>query len=765
MQKIIFFILLFLVNYITYSQVNLDGISQSDLKKYNVSDQAIKEYIDNKQASNKSLSLNSITDTSNNDYVYNEWDDSLKNIKKDKDTNPKYEELVYGHSIFKNNSILIYQKAKEVIAPENYKLGVGDEIVVTTWGYTDYSEKFTISEDGYISPRQVGRIYLKGMTFAKAKHLLRSKFGASIDLSNSDFDVNLVYSRVITVNIVGEVDKPGSYVIPAVNTPFNALIAANGLTKSGSIRNIYIRREGRTIDSLDAYKFLTDERYYNDVFLQNNDYIYVNVAEKVVKIEGAIKRPHNYELKGNEKLKDLLKFCGGFNGNSYTKNILIKRYVNNELKYIDINYDSLLQNKIDFKLYDKDVVFVPQIPDFVKNKVILKGAVKISGEYELRIGDRVSDIIERAEGISYSAYTEKAYILRLNENLSKTYIDFNINNALQNKDSKDNLELKELDEIRILSKKDFTDYFQVYVVGEVRKPDTITYGYELSLKDALLITGGLKKESGNGRIEISRIISSNNDFEKSTPIRAFVETLPIKDDLTIDKDISQIYLQPYDIIYIRKNPDFENPMIVTLGGEIKFPGKYSILRKDEKLSDIIDRAGGLTEFAFPEGAKMQREGVGSIGLNMKRALSHKSSKYNVFLYNNDLIHIPRTLDLVLISGSTHILGDKNISVPFAKHRRAKYYIIQFAGGFDKESDRARTQVIYPNGIIKQTTRLGILNIYPKVKKGSQIVIPEKSKKEEKKGQSKVDWNKAIENITIKMTAVLTIWLLLKNVAN
>jgi len=769
---------------------------------------------------------------------------------------------IYGQHLFLNKDIKYFQKIANMPPPSNYLLGESDELSVNVWGFSDFSANFRISTDGYISPKGLGRIYLKGLTFASAEALLKKKFGQILDLANSEIEITLIYSRVISVNFIGEVQNPGSYTIPAINTAFNALIAAGGLSKLGSVRSIYIKRRNTIIDSLDVYKFLMDPDKSPDIFLENNDYIFVPPARRVVKIKGSIKRPDTYELKGNENINELLKYCGGLDASAYVTNIQVKRFIDNHVELLDIDLENILRTKTNYKLFDEDEIFIPKIPDAVVNIVIAQGAVNLSGNYELRNGDRISDLLKKTEGVSYHAFTEKAYIVRTNADLSKRYLPFNLADVLTNPNSEQNLQLQRFDVLKVLSKTDFADYFTVTIKGAVRKegdfefsegmkirdlillsgglkeraftkkgylvrieddltrsyftfnieeimkneksPDNITlnrldririmsknefndefsvrvfgavrtpsefeYIEGITLSDVLFLCGGVKQQAANERIEVSRVISYDTINHRIFPQRTVVKTIQVNYDLTIPEDARGYLLQPYDYIFVRTNPAYETPRTVTLDGEVLYPGIYS-LAKDEKIAEVIERAGGLTEYAYLEGVKMNRridkfeaDSTINVYLDIAGAIKKRTSRYNIILNDRDIITIPKISNLVHITGSVNPeMNFRSVSVPYVKGKRAKYYINEFAGGFHDNSLKKGTFVKYQNGTYKKAYRLFWIHFYPKVKSGSTVYMvnkpPEKKEEEEKKKSEPIDWTRIMDSSLARMTAVITILIL------
>ncbi len=677
-------------------------------------------------------------------------------------------EKIFGHSFFKNNNIKFYDKANELKAPDNYILGIGDEISVAIWGYSDFNGVFQIDENGAINPKLVGRIYLKGLTFKEAKGLIAGKFKTAYDLNNSQIDITLTFSRVITVNIVGEVINPGAFTIPAVNTAFNALVTVGGIRSIGSVRKIYVKRAGQIIKTIDIYEYLMNPDSKQDFFLENNDYIFVPPSGRIVKISGQVKRPQGYELIEKENLDALIKYAGGFDAGAYRKRIQIKRLLNNEETIMDINYDSLSMAKKDFELWDGDSVIVRKIPQGYTNYIELTGPVKLPGNYELKSEDRISDIIKRAEGVLYDVFDSRAYVIRLNPDFSKKYIPFNLKEVLENSNSVSNIKLQNLDIIKIFSKTYFKDEFVFSVIGAVRNPADYPYGDGITLKDALYLAGGLKKEAAKNRIEISRAVDFTASSGIFIPIRNIIKTIQVGDDFKIDKISEGFVIQPYDQILIRIAPDFELQKNIEIRGEVMYPGIYPVLNKNEKITSVIQRAGGLTQWAFPQGAKLVRDAsnTGFLFFKLEEVLNDSSSKYNYTLKGGDILTIPRVEELIKVKGLIRYPGIdtlKQINAPFTAGRSAHYYINNYGLGFEKGADRKRTYVLETGGFIHKTRHFLFIKSYPKVPKGSIVVVPPKIIKDEKKIQKEsepIDWNKRIEGFTIKLTGFATLWLLI-----
>ena len=787
--------------------------SSQVLKQIGLSDNEIKEALDFKYSRGNYSKIKQDTNTSFSSLqkLYSSFDDTLII---DSTSFPKGK--IFGQDIFRNQDLSFFQKALDAKAPENYKVGPGDEISISIWGFNEFSETLEVDERGYISPSSYGRIYVKGITFKNMRSILKKKFSTFFDMQNSEIDVSLSYSRVITVNIIGEVYNPGSFTIPAINTAFNALIASGGPNQIGSVRNIYIKRDGKTVDSLDVYKFLFNPLISNDIYMQDGDYIFIPPAENLVEIIGEVNRPYTYEAKDGESVGDMIKYSGGFTTTAFRDIITLKRLDYNNLKVYDVIKADLYQENIS----DGDQIVVNKISNKISNVVTLKGDVGVSGDYEFKENEKILDLLSRARCISNKTFLDKVYIIRLNEDRSKQHLSINLNNIISDPMHKDNILLKEYDIVHVLSVDKFDDEFFISVQGAVRNPSTFSFGNGMSLQSALILSGGLTQQAQGSRVEVSRIMEYDIATNKLKPRRTVVKNIEVGNDLNLSESAEDFILQPFDQVFVRSNPEFEPAENITILGEVKYPGTYSILRKNEKVSSLIKRAGGLTNYAYVDGVKMFRkfnvkesireeslemnisddlkksilnspdvaaiyaneveekskaffaeensakiskENTDIVYLNLDKALKNNESRFNLVLKKGDSIVIPQILDVVHISGELMNLEGNSISAPFFTRKRANYYVKNFAGGFSKENDRSNTIVVYPNGIAKKSRNYILFKLSPKVTKGSTIRVASKNIKQKKQKESKVDWNKQIENAMLKISAVLTLWVLVDRV--
>jgi len=768
---------------------------------------------------------------------------------------------IYGQQIFRNKTLKVFSQSDDVAPSPSYVLGPGDKINISIWGISQEDATYEINQSGFIKPTGMPRITLKGISYEKAKNLLRSRFSQYYRFRPEEFAVTISYARTINVNIYGQVFNPGSFTIPATNSAFNALVAAGGPTDIGSVRNIKLIRNNGGTQQMDVYEFMNNPAVLEDFQLSNNDVIFVSIAEKIVEIKGAIRRPLKYELLATEQLKNLLDYAGGLQENAYLKTIQVKRFENDEEKIIDVKLGELMRGSGDFTLLNGDIVTIPVIPKTYENFASIEGAVELPGQFEITEGMRVSDLLNKAV-LARDARMDIAYLVRVREdgtasyervniaeilanpaassnfvltdrdrlnvlsqkrfvderfitttgqvrnpreikydpsqsirvadaillssglkpeatdfayirrqvlsaNREIEYVRVNLVNALADASSGDNLELKANDQLIIYSKLDFLEKSIVSVSGAVRSPGEFSYDASLTLTDLLTLAGGLKMEAATNRIDIFRVQIFENE-----PTKTVVATLEV-DGNNFKVEGSNFQLQPFDQVAVRSVANFELQQLVTLKGEVKFPGVYALLDDNEKLTSVIKRAGGLTKEAFAEGAVLKRniEETGFIVFQLEEALRNNTSNSNIIMKRGDVLEIPKQKDLVTINLAnslaaelydTTIVRQKIINVPHTKGKTAKYYIDEYVAGIGDNGKRRYITVRHPSGEIQRTKNFLFFKKYPKVEKGSVVSIGKKKpKKEEAKVKEETDWGKVVANSIAQVTAVLTLVILVQ----
>ena len=771
---------------------------------------------------------------------------------------------VYGQHLFRDKSLAVFRTTNEVKPPDSYILSPGDVITISIFGASQFDNRFEILKDGYIQPVNMPKIFLKGVPLGKAKTLLSSRFSQFYRFTPEQFAVSLTTARSITVNIFGETVHYGSFSMSAINTAFNALMAASGPNDLGTVRNIQVIR-GKESRRLDIYAFMNNPAIQYDFFLEDNDIIHVPVAERIVGIRGAIRRPFRYELVGNENLLQLIGFAGGLRADAYRELLQVRRFEQDKQILIDVNLNDLIARNEDFVLKNGDEVIVRTILAPIENIVTIDGAVDFPGQYALSETQRLSDLLKKG-GIRSDSRTDIAFLLRTNTdnttrlvqididaivsspgsdqdlvlqpkdrvsvfrkgrftdnsivsisgavrdsmvsypytkdssltlqraillagglspdangmglitrnnpgNVKKLeYIEVDLAAAFDNPGSPANITLKPYDHLEVLSRSTYADTATIKVSGAVRRPGKFIYGANMSLRDALLLAGGLKMEAARNRLDIYRIQIRENE-----PTRAIVATAQVDSSLA---SASGFAILPFDEVVVRTVPEFEFQRFVTLEGEVRYPGRYALISDNETLSDLIQRAGGLSSESFAEGTSLyrQKEQKGYVVTDLSQALRNYRSIHNHILKDGDIITVPKREDLVSIRiGNTRasevisapLIASGLINVAYSPGKRAGWFIRKYTAGFGKNAKRTHVTVEQPNGKINRTLNFGLFKVYPRVTKGSVISVgarPEKVKKEpaEKKP---IDWDKAFTQILATVGTLATVLLAVSALKN
>ncbi len=672
-----------------------------------------------------------IQDLYKNDPDYLEYLNATRQEQNQKiDTLNKSDSLrktVYGANFFSNNVFDLSDKTPTA-PPLDYRLGPGDEIIISLWGGAELQQNYTIAKDGSVFPRLAGKIYLQGLTFDAASRVIKQQFRKIVPAS-TNIDIQMGKPRTIRVTIVGEVRKQGTYTISAFNSALNALFRAGGLTDYGNLRKIEIRRAGQTVDILDLYEYLNKGGRERELYLEDNDFIYVGLYEKKVNAIGSFKRPMFYQLTGEEGLTDLVELAGGPSFNARNSLVHIKTVSNESEKYIDLaslsKKNAVGGQYTDLILNDGDEITLKAINEGLNNIVNVEGAVNYPDDYEVREGERLSDVLNRAGGISSNAYLPRAFILRGTNPLESTAIKVDLKN-IENPSNINNIEVFAGDKIKVLSNKDFEQQYKVEVIGYVRKPGKIQYYKNIKLKDVLLLCGGLRLDAENGRIEISNIVDSVSKYNINSK-GSKIKSIAINSNLEIDEASENIVLRPMDRIYVRRKTEFLNQSRITISGEVAYAGEYALIEKNERLSSVIKRSGGVLPTGYPEGAKLIRPSVGQIVIDLPTALSKKGSKQDIILKDSDIIIVPTVNEIVQVRGEVQV----PINIKFDSENTSVKYYISGAGGLGDNPWRSRINVKYSNGRVKATKNYFFFRKYPKVKEGCTVRVPTKPKKENK----------------------------------
>jgi len=671
----------------------------------------------------------------------------MPKIKNDTFTvrNPK---KIFGLEIF-NNGVLSFEPNLRIATPANYVIGPDDEIVINIYGYQEAKYNVTVTPEGDITIPFAGTLYVAGLTMEQASAKIRNKLASSgysnIRTGLTKVNISIGRIRSIKVTILGEVNRPGSYTFPSLATVFNALYLSGGPNEIGSMRNIQVIRNGKVIDHLDMYDFLVNGNQSGNIQLQDQDVIRIPPYTTRVSFEGEVKRPGLFEVKEGENLQQVLGFAGGFTDSAYTASIKAYKTTDTEKRIFDIE-------KFKFASYfpsRSESYVVSKVINRFANRVIIQGAVYLPGEYELSEGLTAGELIKKAQGLKEEAYLERGLIKRLSANLTEEVISFNPASVLAGT-AKDIL-LQKNDEVTISSVLNFRDKQTIIINGEVRKPGEFPYQANMSLKDALLLSGGFTDAATSQRIEIARRI--NKEGFDTTDLE-IAQVINVESLASLDVNGNDIKLKPWDVIVVRKNPSFRTQVNVRIEGEVAYPGNYVLQSKNEKVSDLLKRAGGLTREAYPLGVYLKRinnktvvdqltsQKVSKIqeelkdttkkveeeilrpfdqmAINLTDVITNPGGIDDITLEEGDVLTIPRRKSEVRISGEvlfpTQIVYEDNMSMEDYLNR---------AGGMTDVADKKKLYVLYPNGNVSRTTRYLFSKRYPEITPGAEIIVPKK----------------------------------------
>lgn len=646
---------------------------------------------------------------------------------------------VFGRDIF-NNKSLTFEPQMNIATPQNYVLGPSDHIVVDVYGVTQESKTLTISPDGTVTIPNVGPVQVSGLTVPAAQRRIRQHMGKYY--TDSEIKVTVGQTRTIVVNVMGEVRTPGTYTLSAFATVFHALYKAGGISELGTLRNIKVYRQGRLISVVDVYEFILNGRLAGNVHLQDNDVIQVGAYDCIVDIEGQVKRPMAYEMRKDESLQTLLKYCGGFTGEAYKKSLRVQRK-NGKMKSVH-TVDEF--DWSDFHVEDGDVVEVEQILDRYENMVEVKGAVFRPGMYQLGKGvTSVRTLIERADGLTEEALTSRAVMRRMKANRTQEVLSVDLEGILNGTVA--DIPLRNEDVLFIPTIFEHQNLRTLTITGEVIFPGTYEYADNMTLEDFILQAGGLTDKASTAKVDVSRRFRNPDATEAGMEI-AKTFSFSLKDNYVVD-DGKDFLLEPYDIVQVRQSPAFQEPIRVYVGGEVAFRGTYTMEQKNQRLSDVIQAAGGIIPGAYVRGARLTRtltrdqrarmekviqmarmnnEGKDtldfdkldisntySVGIRLDEALAHPGSSQDIELINGDSLYIPRFNHTVRITGD--VLAPNTVA--FEDGKDYKYYVEQ-AGGYGNTARKRHTYVVYQNGTVALAKKA-------KIEPGCEVIVPTKAK--------------------------------------
>ena len=650
---------------------------------------------------------------------------------------------IFGHDIF-NRRLLSFEPNMNLATPSRYVLGPGDVVVVEIYGASQKSMQLTVSPEGEITVPGYGPIQVSGLSVESANTRIRSTLGSRYSSSNIKMSVNR--SRTIMVHVMGEVKAPGTYRLSGYATVFHALYMAGGIADLGTLRNIKVSRGGRVISVVDVYEFILNGRLAGNVSLQDDDVIQVGTYDCIVGITGNVKRPMFYEMRKNETVSTLLKYAGGFTGDAYTKSVRVQRSTGERHSVHNVEeFDMSV-----FKVADGDNVTVDGILDRYENVVEIKGAVFRPGQFQL--GEdvfSVRSLVEHAEGLTEDAFPEHAIIHRLKPDRTREVISVDVAGIMS--EAIPDVPLKNEDVLFIPTNTENIKERTLTITGAVMSPGTYEYADNTTIEDLIIMAGGLRDQASLARVDVSRRILDPMATEKSNQI-AESFSFDIKDGLVINHD-RQFYLQPYDVVHVRRSPAFSTARTITVTGEVNYEGDFTLESKSLRLSDAIKMAGGATDAAYLRGARLirrmndeervrmraTREAIRNllterydslawnrmdldnsypVGIELDEAVNNPGSDKDVLLREGDRIYVPE------YNGSVKVSGDVMFpnTVFFEKGQNAKFYVKQ-AGGFGHRAKKSKMFIVYQNGTV------GIAKKGAMPEPGCEIVVPSKRHKE------------------------------------
>ena len=663
---------------------------------------------------------------------------------------------VFGRNIF-NTRNLTFEPSVNIATPLNYRLGPGDEVIIDIWGASQNTIRQQISPDGTINIQKIGPVNLNGLTISEANDYLKKTLNKIYNgLNNtsdptSDIRLTLGSIRTIQINVMGEVVQPGTYSLSSFATVFHALYRAGGVSDIGSLRNVQLVRNGKNIATIDVYQFIMKGHIQDDIRLQEGDVVIVPAYDVLVKIDGKVKRPMRFEMKKDENLSTLISYAGGFEADAYTRSLRVVRQNGQEY---EVNTVKDLDYSV-YKMRNGDVVTAEAILNRFTNKLEIRGAVYRPGIYQLNGKlNTVRELVNEAQGLTGDAFLNRAVLYRQREDLTTEVIPVDIKAIMDG--TSQNIILAKNDILYIPSIHDLEDRGDVVIHGEVAKPDSYPYADNMTLEDLIIQAGGLREAASVVRVDVSRRIKNPRSTVDNDTIGQ-IYTFSLKEGFVVDGTPGFV-LQPYDEVYVRRSPGYQAQQNVVVEGEILFEGSYAMTSREERLSDLIRKAGGSTKNAYLRGAKLTRvategekkrmedvirlmsrqlgeammdsldihvEDHFTVGIDLEKALANPGSTADIVLREGDVVFIPKSTNTVKINGAVMVPN----TVSYIAGKNIDYYLNQ-AGGYSDNAKKSKKFIVYMNGQVTKVKGSGKKQIEP----GCEIIVPSRSKKRTNVGE-------------------------------
>jgi len=645
---------------------------------------------------------------------------------------------VFGRDIF-NKQNLSFEPNMNIATPANYVVGPGDKVFVDVYGGSQKSEQLEVSPDGNIVVTGYGPIHIAGLSVNAANAKIRNTLGQRY--RSSDIRMTVGQTRTIMVNVVGEVAAPGTYTLSAFATVFHALYMAGGVNGLGTLRDIKVYRGGRQIASVDVYDYLLNGTLTGNIRLADNDMVIVGPYNSIVDVQGYVKRPMAYEMKKNESLASLLKYAGGFTGNAYKKSVRVNRVAGDKYSVYNVNEFDMSS----FRVADGDSVTVDAILPRYENMVEVRGAVFRPGQYSLGGNvTTVKSLVEKADGLTEDAFASHAVLHRMNQD--RTYRVISVDLAGIMNGTVADIPLENEDVLTIANEQKKTNERTITILGEVQFPGVYPYADDESIEDFILQAGGLTDAASTVKIDVARRIIDPKATEDSREV-AQTFSFTLKDGFVVDGS-KDFVLKPYDEVYVRKSPGFMPQRNVTVMGEVMFPGTYTLSQKNQRLSEIIKQAGGVTKEAYIRGARIERpmnddekfrlnrvlqmanvqsgagfdaskvtqDSVYYVATELDKAIEFPGSDYDIVLREGDRIVVPEFSGTVKINGNVMYPN----TASYSSGKSYKWYVKNQAGGFGMGAKKSRAFILYQNGAVKKASGA-------KIEPGCEIFVPSKTR--------------------------------------
>jgi polysaccharide export outer membrane protein len=709
---------------------------------------------------------------------------------------------LFGLETFRRTSTR-FQPVQSGPVDENYRLGSGDILVLILTGDVEQAYTLTVNREGFIVIPQVGQVYVANQTLAQLEDQLYSRLRRvysgvrrSPD-ARTKFQVSVARLRNIQVFVVGDVVRPGAYQISAAGTVLTALYAAGGPSANGSFRTVQVRRGGKLVDSLDIYDYLLHGINSSDVRLQSGDVVFVPVHRGFVKLAGEVTRPAVYELLPEETLRDLIGFAGGFGPAAYQARVRIHRILPPDARgtgsrarvVVDVGPDQFAAGTAPaVPMASGDSVTVLAVASRLRGYVTVKGNVWVEGEVGFTPGMKLSDAIRLAGGPKPDVYLDRILVSRTNEDSTRVQL----RSAFADSTGRvvQDVALQDDDEIRIFSRAAFLPSRYVTIVGAVRNPGRVLYREGMTMRDVVLLANGVTEDADLTAAEIARRAEGANPGTLATTIRVPLDSTFRAGGGTDGHGplpqfgaggVPDVALKPYDNVLIMRQTGWELQRLVYVTGQVKHPGRYALRSKTERLRDLIKRAGGLTEQAYPGGVQFYRsyspgrnpvDGKPAeinerppsprdslprgyterVGLDLPRALKNPKFRDNIILAAGDSINVPEYNPIVMVEGTVNSPG----AVPYTPGKSLDWYV-NAAGGYTQLSDSRHVYVTQPNGKREAVKRRVVLaDDVPRPKSGAVIFVPAKRIEEQPTNIAGV-----ISTVAQVLTALVTVILVAK----